>query len=267
MERNEKLGILLIGDFKHKDATRRGNKLLLRHEAPNWEEAKTIAEGAVKIYKVKSYALLSDVGDYGKGLSSDYKDIFGKLGVKLVAEEWLDMRTQTDFRSQLTKIKTANPDIIVLTAYDEATAGAIVQAHELGIKTPFAVCSGFQAGGMKITGMEKLEGYLKQLHFHSTTPPPASILRYNELYQKMGFKEPVGVYGATIYNHIHILVRAMQKAGTTTDAWKIRQAAPLVVPLPEKYNTRGLKGWDENGEAFMSDPVGVFRNGKLVAVD
>jgi len=267
MERNEKLGVLLIGNFKHNAATQRGNKLLLRHESPNSDEARAVAEGAVRIYKVKSYALLSDVGDYGKGLSSDYKDMFGKLGVKLVAEEWLDMRTQTDFRSQLTKIKAAQPDLIVLTAYDEATAGAIIQAHELGIKTPFAVCSGFQAGGRKITGPERIEGYLKQVQFHSTLPPPPAITRYfTKLYPAMNYKEPAGMYGATIYNHIHTIVRAMQKAGTTTDAWAIRKAAPSVLPLPEKINTRGLQSWNENGESFTTDPIGMFRNGELLVV-
>lgn len=267
MERNEKLGVLLIGNFKHNAATQRGNKLLLRHESPNFQEAQAVARGAVKIYKVKSYALLSDVGDYGKGLSADYKDEFGKLGVKLVAEEWLDMRTQTDFRSQLTKIKAANPDLIVLTAYDEATAGSIIQAHELGIKTPFAVCSGFQAGGRKITGPERIEGYLKQVQFHSTLPPPPGITRYfTKFYPPMNYREPAGMYGATIYNHIHTIVRAMVKAGTTTDAWAIRKAAPSVLPLPEKINTRGLQSWDENGESFISDPIGMFRNGELIVV-
>ena len=105
--------------------------------------------------------MISDTGDYGKTSVKAYQEAFEKLGVKMVANEWLDQRTQTDFRGQLTKIKAAHPDVIMLTAYDEASAGVIKQAHELGIKTPFAVSTGFQAMGEKLTGPDLIEGYLK----------------------------------------------------------------------------------------------------------
>jgi hypothetical protein len=56
----------------------------------------------------------------------------------------------------------------------------------------------------------------------------------------------------------------MQKAGTTTDAFKIRQAVPLVVPLPEKYDSTGLKGFAEDGEGIMSAMIGRYQKGIVV---
>lgn len=82
----------------------------------------------------------------------------------------------------------------------------------------------------------------------------------------MNYKEPAGVYGMGVYAIVHSIVLAMQKAGTTTDAWKIRQAAPSVVPIPDKYNTMAVKAWEENGEGVMAQKLGRYRNGKLVVI-
>jgi len=268
LERNEKLGILLIGFFKHPDATQKGNKLVLRHQQTINADAMDLAQGAVRVLNAKTYAMISESGSYGKASVKAYQEAFRKLGVKEVANEWLDARTQTDFRAQLTKIRAGEPHVIMLTAYDEASAGVVKQAHELGIKTPFAVSTGFGGTAEELTGPDLIEGYLKRIERTSQTPwPPANARYRNELYPAMGYKEPIGGFGLNTYASVHLIVRAMQKAGTTTDAFKIRQAVPLVLPLPEKYDTTGLKGFSKEGEGIISAGIGRFHKGKLVPVD
>jgi branched-chain amino acid transport system substrate-binding protein len=265
LERNEKMGILLIGFFKIPDATKRGNKLVLRNQQTINEDAVGLAKETVRVLKAKTYAMISDVGDYGKTSVKAYQQAFEKLGVKMVANEWLDGRTQTDFRGQLTKIKAANPDVIMVTAYDEATAGVIKQAHELGIKTPFAVSTGFSAAGEKLTGPDLIEGYLRRIEFTNSRPMPPAVARYRtQLYPAMGYKEAAGGFGVNCYGSVHIIVRAMQKTGTTTDAFKIRQAVPLVVPLEEKYDATGLKTFAEDGEGIMTAQIGRYHKGIVV---
>lgn len=267
LEKNERLGVLIIGFFKHPLATKQGNKLVLRHQQTAVDDAKAIADGAAKVLGAKTYALLSVSDEWGKACLQGYEKAFEKLGVKQVANEWLDERTQTDFRGQLTKIKAANPDAIILTAHDEASAGAVIQAHELGIETPFVVSPGFGDTAMKLAGADKIEGYLKRIEFTSKTPwPPANARYRNELYPAMGFKEKPAGFGLNAYASVHIIALAMQKAGTTSDALKIRQAAPSVVPLPEKYNTTGVSAFLEDGSGIVAGEMGVFRNGKLVPV-
>jgi branched-chain amino acid transport system substrate-binding protein len=268
LERNEKMGILLIGFFKIPDATKRGNKLVLRHQQTINEDALGLAKETVRLLKAKNYAMISDVGDYGKTSVKAYQQAFEKLGVKMVANEWLDGRTQTDFRGQLTKIKAAQPDVIMVTAYDEASAGVIKQAHELQIKTPFAVSTGFGATGEKLTGPDLIEGYLRRIEFTNSRPMPPGVARYRtQLYPAMGYKEPIAGFGVNCYASVHIIVRAMQKAGTTTEALKIRQAVSLVVPLEEKYDSTGLKTFTEEGEGVMTAKIGRYRKGIVVPMD
>jgi len=267
MEKNEKMNVLLSGYFRHPEATNKGNKLLLRHHIPTREDATSLANGVVKIFNAKTVALLSDVSDYGKGYVAAYTKLFNDLGVKIVANEWLDQRTQTDFRSQLTKIKAEKPDVIMLSAYDEASAGAVKQANELGIKTPIALTTGFQQMGEKLTGPDIIEGYIKPAEYNDITPLPPAVERYKtKLYPAMKYKEPMGLYGQIVYQNVHTIILAMQKAGSTTDPWKIRAAAPLVVPVDKKYNTTGFKAWKENGEGVMEQRLGQYKNGKLVVV-
>jgi branched-chain amino acid transport system substrate-binding protein len=268
LERNEKMGILLIGFFKIPEATKKGNKLVLRHQQTIDEDAMGLARETVRILKAKTYAMISDTGDYGKTSVKAYQQAFEKLGIKLVANEWLDGRTQTDFRGQLTKIKAAHPDVIMLSAYDEASAGVIKQAHELQIKTPFAVSTGFAAAGEKITGPDLIEGYLRRVEFTNSVPPHPGVNRYRtQLYPAMGYKEAIGGFGLNCYSSVHILAQAMQKSGTATDALKIRQAVSAVVPLPEKYNTTGVKGFRDDGDGILTGKIGRYQKGKLVLVD
>ncbi|MBI4965052.1 MAG: ABC transporter substrate-binding protein [Desulfomonile tiedjei] len=267
LERNEKMGILLIGFFKIPEATTKGNKLILRHHTTSEKDCEDLVRETSKLLKVKTCALISDASDYGKSMAKASQAAFDKLGVKMVANEWLDERTQTDFRGQLTKIKAANPDVIMLTAHDEASAGVIKQAHELGIKTPFALSPGFQTKGEELTGPDLIEGYYRQITSLNQTPPPPGVARYRALYSTMGYKDSLGPYGNTCYAMVHTIVKAMQKAGTTTDALKIRQAAPSVVPIEDKYNTTNLTGFEDNGDGVVSIKIGKYHKGKAVPVN
>jgi len=266
LEQNERLGIIIMGFFKHPAATS-GNKLVVRHTNTTAADSKNTAEAVGKVLNPKTYAMITNSDDWGKATVKGFQDAFQKLGIKEVASEWIDERSQTDFRGQLTKVRAANPDVILLTAHDEASAGVVKQAHELGIKTTFALSPGFGDTAVKLAGPELIEGYLKPLEFTSKTPwPPANARYRKELYPAMGYKEPAAAFGINMYGSIHIITRAMQMAGTTTDAKKIREAIPKVVPLPEKYNTTGVTAFLENGAPVMPSEIGRFHDGKLVAI-
>ncbi|MEW6529893.1 MAG: ABC transporter substrate-binding protein [Thermodesulfobacteriota bacterium] len=267
VERNEQMGILLIGFFKIPEATTKGNKLILRYHTTTEKDCEDLVSLASRVLKAKTCALISDTSDYGKSMAKYSQNVFEKLGVKIMATEWFDERTQTDFRGQLTKIKAANPDVIMLTAHDEASAGVIKQAHELGIKTPFALSPGFRNKGEQLTGPDLIEGYFAQISVMNQTPTPPAVAHYKSLYGAMGYKDTLGSYGNTCYGMVHTIVKAMEKAGTSTDAMRIRQAAPSVVPLPDKHNTTNFIGWEDNGDGRLSTNIGRYQKGKAVPIN
>ena len=75
------------------------------------------ANFAAKELGVKTAAIYSDsASDYAKGLAAAFKETFQKAGGKIVAEESY-VAGDTDFRSTLTRIKSANPEFVFIKQY------------------------------------------------------------------------------------------------------------------------------------------------------
>lgn len=70
---------------------------------------------------------------YGEQMMKALKVVLGKRNIKLVAQESFQLN-DTDFVSQLLKIKKENPDVILVIGYLREQAIIIRQIHELGIK-------------------------------------------------------------------------------------------------------------------------------------
>jgi branched-chain amino acid transport system substrate-binding protein len=269
LQENEKLGVITIGYFRTPHATTRGNKLVLRYQATAYQEVAIMGKQAAEVYKAKTYAIISENTEFGKTLVPTFEKSKKDLGYNItsVALEWFDPTTTTDFRPLLTKIKATNPDIIVCFAYDEATAGIIIQAKELGIKQKFLLFTAFQALGQKMTGPARIEGFGMPLAYFNVIPTPLSKKYYQEIYPKQaqarGWKEPMGDYGLNNFGAVWTLRLLMEKAGSVDDAYKIKAEAPHIFPIPEKYNSVGLTAWDDKGEGTTMIKMGIFHNGKL----
>lgn len=97
------------------------------------DNAIVIADYAASKLKVKRAAFLY----YNTQLGKDYRSEIGKrfeaLGGQTVADEMTDL-SQTDFRSNLIKIKAAKPDVIFMTQITSGLGLALRQARELGIE-------------------------------------------------------------------------------------------------------------------------------------
>jgi branched-chain amino acid transport system substrate-binding protein len=265
LEVNERMGILWCGFAKHAGITARGNKLVLRMEQPLAKETEFMAKGAGEVLKAKKFATLCDTGDYGRGVQASFIKAMEARGGTLLGSEWFDMRTDTDFRVQITKIKALNPDTILIVAYDEATAQVVNQCRELGVKFPLVLTVGFQTRGEEIAGAKNIEGCINVASPKNLDPLPQSIAAYRANY-KNKYKRDAGAYGENNYELVYIIARGMEKAGNLTDAHKIAAGMRAVVPIEDSHRTAFMEKWDENGEGLMWREVGIYRNGKLVPV-
>lgn len=81
----------------------------------------------------KKVAVLFVKSDWGVGIKDVFIENFKKLGGTIVAEEGYE-QTARDLRSNLTKIKAANPETVYFLGYTEASIPGIKQAKELGLK-------------------------------------------------------------------------------------------------------------------------------------
>ncbi len=96
-------------------------------------------------YEVLGYrelAVLYAKNDYSQGLYQSMSATFESLGGKIVSAETC-LVGDKDFKTQLTKIKSAAPDAIYIPNYTAEMAQILEQAAQLNVGAPFVSCDGF----------------------------------------------------------------------------------------------------------------------------
>lgn len=99
-------------------------------------QGKFAAEYAFNTLKAKTVAILYHVSDYGTQMKNVFKARFEELSGKVIDEEGTE-QTSRDYRTQLAKIKSLNPDFIFMPTYSDGATVALKQAQALGIKKQF----------------------------------------------------------------------------------------------------------------------------------
>lgn len=85
----------------------------------------------------KKVGLVTPSSGFGKEARKYFEETSGSKGITLVAKEEYGPN-DTDMTAQLTKVKAANPEILVVYGAEAAGAIAVRQAKEIGIKAPIA---------------------------------------------------------------------------------------------------------------------------------
>jgi len=113
--------------------TQQGFKTTYRVVATDAQQGPALANYATKVLNARRIAVVDDATAYGKGLADEFAKTAQASGATIVAREATNDRA-TDFRSILTKIKSASPDAIMFGGMD-ATGGPFAkQAAALGIR-------------------------------------------------------------------------------------------------------------------------------------
>lgn len=82
--------------------------------------------------EAKSFALVGENTDFGRGAVGSYKKLFEGLGVEVLSEDYYDQGT-VDYLPGLTKIKSANPEAIFTVLMERDAAVFFRQLREVGL--------------------------------------------------------------------------------------------------------------------------------------
>jgi len=173
-------------------------------------------------------ALLYQDTGFGKGVQTAVNNtiINKKLNIQLVSQQSYKMG-DTDFRTQLTAIKAANPDAVYLGAFPNEGAPAITQARrDIGLNTIFLnVENNDNAQFYKDLGQYG-EGAVIESRFSPYTAPAGTVTDAQEGF-KQAYLTRFGTYpdmmGASTYDGVYIAAQAIRNAGTTDKA-AVKQA-------------------------------------------
>lgn len=114
---------------------KQGNPWLVRLHVHDGQLADAVPRYVVQTLKKSKPAILAVADDYGLGASKGLQAAFDKLGIKPAAVESYGLNDK-DMTAQLTKIKAAGADIILLWGRPGDVAIVLKQRKALGIDLP-----------------------------------------------------------------------------------------------------------------------------------
>jgi branched-chain amino acid transport system substrate-binding protein len=218
----------------------------------------TLAKHIVDGKGIKSIAMITNNGGYGKGEHDAFLKALSTRGIKPVADQVVTT-DQKDFSAALTTIRQKNPKVVFLGA-EEVESGLIVkQARDLGITAPFA---GAAPQGTPVflntAGAKNVEGTVVSSPYLSNDVSAASKT-FAAAY-KAAYGEDAELHGAKAYDGTQIMLTALKNSNVATGA-KLADAIRAT-----KY--QGLLGdfaFDKTGVGIFATSIGTIQNGKLVA--
>jgi branched-chain amino acid transport system substrate-binding protein len=230
LEINTGLGVLFIGMSASDQPRRKGNPLFLQERAPTRYFGDPMADAVWK-RGLKKACVLTDVNEAYETWGKRFKQRFESLGGQVPCFEMVDIRSMTDYHSIMTSFRAKNPDIIFVNAYEEPTALAASHALEVGYKGKFLFNSEFGSKAEKILPLSQIEGSLVEamLWTYYRKYPEQDKRGYQTAYLKQykaAYKDDPALTGPAIYDPVFMIARAMEIAGTVTDAKAIRAACP-----------------------------------------
>ncbi|HEY5534976.1 MAG TPA: ABC transporter substrate-binding protein [Ignavibacteria bacterium] len=150
-------------------------------------QATVMSKFALNSMKVKRVALLIDQKNaYSTGLAENFKKVFKELGGEIVGEQKYQAGDK-DFKSQLTALKSTNPEAIFLPGYYTDVGLIAIQAREIGLSIPLFGGDGWESE--KLTegkAKDALEGCFFSTHVSAEDPNPKVqefIKKYREKYK------------------------------------------------------------------------------------
>ena len=183
-----------------------------------------------------------------------FKEKFEAAGGKVVMEEAFLQKDQ-DFKATLTKLKTANADVMFVPAYYEEVGKIVKQAREMGISSAILGTDGWDdAKVVDIAGADALNNTFFSTHY---SEKDAEVQGFIEAYKKKYNRAP-NVFAALGYDAGKMLVDALKRAGSD-DTEKIREALEATKDL--KVGT-GTISMDTNHNPIKTAVILEMKNGE-----
>lgn len=217
-------------------------------------QGKMLAVFAAKDLKAKTAAILYDVAsDYSHGLREFFKKNFAAYGGKIIADEG-HRGEDVDFRAQLTKIKLANPDVLVFPTMGKCLPLAVKQAREMGMTQPILGGDGYGDFMWEITGQAAMKNTYWVSHVDKADP---QLQEFFAKYRKQTGTECQEFMNAVMaYDCVYWLKDAIERAGTD-DPVKVRDALEQTKNLKLMHATLTMDEFHD-----PKDKDGIILEGK-----
>ena len=204
---------------------------------------------------------------YAKEWTKGFSAVWEDKGGTLLANNEIDYNTTTDFSSVVSTALSEKPDVLFVGGPSQATALVIKAAREQGFNGGFVVMDQAKFEEMnKLVPMAMLEnavGVMPMIHH-----PDFRAAKFVEKYrQKKGADRDPPREVSLTYGALRVLARAMELAGTTTDAKAIHaKADEAAATLPDEFKPSELLGVSPQGHLRQTTVAAHIVGGKFLPI-
>ena len=273
-------GIVMISpSATHKDVTNQdrtnpdGKNYVFRTVPSDSLQSEVAAYYFYQVLGYRNLAMLYAMNDYSQGLAMGLEETFTSLGGNIVASETC-MVGDKDFRTQLARIKSANPEAVYIPNYTVEDAQILEQGAQLGVG-PYLSSDGFSDPMIYQLAGDYTDGviYVGPAQAEASTILTDFQAAYREAYNG----DEADSFATNSYDATYILADSIKRAGEGVDRSTLRAQVEATTDFA---GANGIINFAENGDLVASQGVydvegttpvyvGAFQvqNGQIAQVD
>ena len=222
-------------------------------------QGEVMAKFAARRLQAKKAAIMLDFNSpYSRDLTEFFELSFAKLGGQVVSKQSYT-QGDSDYKGQLSSIKSAEPDVIYLPGYYGEIAIMAKEARQMGMTQPLLGGDGWDAPELWSLGGDALNGSYISNHYSVEDPSPA-IQKFVADYKLHYGNLTPDAHAALAYDAMRFLADAIQRAGTTNGP-KLRDAIAATKNFP---GVTGIISFDSERNAIKPAAVLKLQDGKYI---
>lgn len=235
---------------------------IFRNSVP---ESKNIPQTVKKTHKLLGYKTAAILYAHDNEQHVTAQKYFQKTmeeeGVQVIDVETFGSK-DSEYSAQLTNIQHKAPDVIVVCSYYQEGSRILKKMREMGMDQPVLGDNGFVSPELgKMAGAAADNVYVSSMW--SADRKDEKVQKFVESYMKPYGRAP-DQFAASAYDGVYMAMDAMQRAGTTTDHKKIRDA---LAQMKDFKGVCGTFSFDEKRDPVVDLILMKMQDGKFGVVD
>lgn len=235
---------------------------IFRNSVP---ESKNIPQTVKKTHKLLGYKTAAILYAHDNEQHVTAQKYFQKTmeeeGVQVIDVETFGSK-DSEYSAQLTNIQHKAPDVIVVCSYYQEGSRILKKMREMGMDQPVLGDNGFVSPELgKMAGAAADNVYVSSMW--SADRKDEKVQKFVENYMKAYGRAP-DQFAASAYDGVYMAMDAMQRAGTTTDHKKIRDA---LAQMKDFKGVCGTFSFDEKRDPVVDLILMKMQDGKFGVVD
>lgn len=235
---------------------------IFRNSVP---ESKNIPQTVKKTHKLLGYKTAAILYAHDNEQHVTAQKYFQKTmeeeGVQVIDVETFGSK-DSEYSAQLTNIQHKAPDVIVVCSYYQEGSRILKKMREMGMDQQVLGDNGFVSPELgKMAGAAADNVYVSSMW--SADRKDEKVQKFVENYTKAYGRAP-DQFAASAYDGVYMAMDAMQRAGTTTDHKKIRDA---LAQMKDFKGVCGTFSFDEKRDPVVDLILMKMQDGKFGVVD